>query len=68
MIKQALLKILREFKNVQILLYGEITLCDFLKSYSSQIILHKFIDWKELPEIISNIDINISPLEENIFN
>ena len=68
MIKPALIKILEEFKNVKILLFGEISFGKFPKKFSSQIIFHKFTDWKELPKIISNIDINIAPLENNIFN
>ena len=68
MIKPALIKILKEFKNVQLLLFGDIYLDEFRKEFSSQIIFHEFINWKELPKIISNIDINIAPLENNIFN
>ena len=68
MIKSVLIKILKEFKNVQILLMGELNYPDYLKDFHSKVIFHKFIDWRNLPEIISNVDINIVPLENNIFN
>lgn len=68
MIKAALVRILNEFKNVQLLLFGELSYPDFLKDFSSQIITKKFTDWKELPEIISSVDINIAPIEKTIFN
>ena len=68
MIIPALIKILNEFKNVKLLLFGDLTFPDNLKEYSSQIINKTYVDWRELPEIISNVDINIAPIEDNIFN
>ena len=68
MIKEALIKILKEFSYVKILLFGILKYPDFLKEFSDQIINETFIDWKELPKIISNIDINIAPIEKTIFN
>ena len=67
-IKPSLIDILKEFKNVKIFLFGKINITHFLDDYSSQIIYNKFVDWKELPEIISNVDINIAPIIKNIFN
>lgn len=67
MIKPALQKILREFKNIQILLVGEIKFPSFLKEFSSQIKYENLRDWKELPEIIANVDINIVPTQSNIY-
>jgi glycosyltransferase involved in cell wall biosynthesis len=68
MIKDALIKILKENKNVKLLLLGELSEPDYLVEFSSQIIKKTFIDWRELPEIISNVDINIAPIENTIFN
>jgi len=68
MIKKPLIKILTEYKNVQLLLFGYINFPIFLKDFQSQIILKNFTNWQELPEIISNVDINLAPIEENIFN
>ena len=67
-IKKALIKILKEFKNAKLFLIGEFEINEFLAEFSSQIINKTYIDWKELIEIISNFDINIIPLEYNIFN
>ena len=67
-VKPALYKVLLEFKNVQLLLLGEFSNQNFLKEFSNQIIYKKILDWKELPEIISLVDINIAPIETNIFN
>ena len=67
-IKNALIKILKEFKNVILLLVGKFTLPNFLKEFSSQIIYKKFFNLEKLSEIIANFDLNIAPLENNIFN
>ena len=68
MIKPVICKILQEFKNVKLLLLGNLSFPNFLKEFSNQIIFKKFLDWKQLPEIISNVDINIAPIVNNIFN
>ena len=68
MIIPVFVKILREFKNVKLLLMGELDIPIELKKFSSQIIKKPFVDWKKLPEFISKIDINIAPIKENIFN
>ena len=68
MIKEALIKILKENKNVQLLFIGELSEPEYLNEFSSQIIKKTFIDWRELQEIISNEDINIAPIEITIFN
>ena len=68
MIKFALIKILKEFKNVKLLLFGELSFPNFLTEFSSQIITKNFTNWKMLPQIISSVDINIAPIEKTIFN
>ena len=68
MIKLVLLKILKEFKQVQILFMSDNHFPDYLNEFSSQVIFKKFIKWRKLPEIIANIDINVVPLENNVFN
>ena len=61
-------KIFSEFKNVKLLLLGHINIPKDLKIYSSKIIKKKYVDWKLLPELIATVDINISPIQDNIFN
>ena len=68
MVKPALLKILKEYNNVQLLILGELSNDNIFNESPSQISKTKFIDWKELPKIISNIDINIAPIENTTFN
>jgi len=68
MIKPALFKILKEYDNVNLLFLGELTLQNNFTNYTNKIINKKFTDWRQLPEIISNVDINIAPIEDTIFN
>ena len=68
MIKPGLIKILKEYKNVKLLLSGLIAYSDELKKFNNQIITNNFTDWRKLPELISNVDINIAPLEDTLFN
>lgn len=68
LVKPALIKLLAEFKNVRLLLLGELDLPSDLKNFANKIIKKPFTDWKNLPELISNVDINIAPIEESIFN
>ena len=68
LVENSLIKILKKFKNVKILLVGNLKLPESFNEFSGQIIKQEFIDWKLLPDIISNIDINIAPLLNIIFN
>ena len=68
MIGKALAKILNEYKRVKLLILGYLSLPKYLDEYKNRIINESFKDWRKLPKIISNIDINIAPIESNIFN
>jgi len=69
MIGKTLDKILKEYKNVKLLILGYLSLPKYLEEYKEKRIINEtFKDWRELPKIISNIDINIAPIESNIFN
>ena len=50
MIEPTLKKILKKYKNVKLLLSGEITPLNFSDELSSQIIYNKFKDWEKLPK------------------
>ena len=68
MIWPALRQILNEFKNVQLFLAGELTFQKILNEFPDKILYKKFLDWRKLPELISNVDINLAPIENTIFN
>ena len=68
MIMPALIKILKEFKNVKLLFIGEFEIYNKLKKFFFKIIKRPFVKWNKLPKLISKVDINIAPVKENIFN
>ncbi len=63
-----LVKILQTYKDVVLLLSGEIAVPDSLKDYGKRIKHRRFVDWRRLPELIAEVDINLAPLENSIFN
>ena len=64
----ALSEVMRENPNVELHICGELELPKELKGLKAQIVTHPFVDWKKLPQLIAEIDINIAPLEESVFN
>lgn len=68
LIMPALAKILEKYPNARLYVVGELDLPDELKAYESQVVSFPFMDWKKLPRLISMVDINLAPLEDDIFN
>ncbi len=68
MVKPALIKVLDEFPNVELVVMGYLDLPDELKKYGNRIIAKPFSSWEKLPTIIAGLDINLAPIEESIFN
>lgn len=68
LIKPAVLQLLEKHQTLELHLVGHLDLPDDLKPFKQRIKTHAFVDWKKLPELISEIDINIAPLVDSIFN
>lgn len=68
LIKNDLLQIMSDFNNVELHLVGHIDLPKEFIIYKDRIVLHDYVDWKELPKLISQVDINLAPLKKSIFN
>ena len=65
--EDTLIRILKEFENVELVIGGFLDLSDKFSQFTERIIRLPFMDWRELPKYIVNIDINISPLENTPF-
>ena len=61
-------KILTKYSNVYLKVVGFLDVPLELKEFENRIIAEKFVDWTELPSLISSVDINIAPLEQSVFN
>ncbi len=68
MILPVLKTIMQRHKNVELYFVGEMDVPDELKQFKDRIVAKAFVPWEELPELIASVDINIAPLENNIFN
>lgn len=68
LIKAPLLKIMSEFPNVYLEISGLLDVPKEFEKFRERIIQKKFTDWQYLPKAISEIDLNLAPLEKSIFN
>jgi glycosyltransferase involved in cell wall biosynthesis len=68
MIKPAIIKIMDEYPNTYLQLAGELDVPSDLAKFKDRIIKTPFVDYTKLPQIIANLDINLAPLEDGLFN
>lgn len=68
LILPAIERIMNQYEFVQLHVVGELDLPVQLESVQIRVIAHPFVDWQRLPELISEVDINLAPLEKSIFN
>ena len=68
MIKPALKKLLKAYPFIELHIVGHLDIPTDMKGYEQQIIVHDYVDWKTLPQLISQVDINLAPLVDSIFN
>ena len=68
LIKYDILKILKEYSNVELHLVGYLDIPEEFEVVKNQLVFHEYVDWQELPTLISEVDINLAPLTTNIFN
>ncbi|MGH9842015.1 MAG: glycosyltransferase family 4 protein, partial [Blastocatellia bacterium] len=63
----SLLRVFEDFLNVRLIIKGEFELDEFpgLRRFEDRIALKPFSHWRELPLAISQVDINLIPLEPN---
>lgn len=68
MILPVLRAIMEKYLEVELHLVGEISVPKELAEFEKRIVFHPFTDWKALPKLISEVDINLAPLTNTIFN
>ena len=68
LILPTLVEVLKRYPYVKLHVVGELDVPEELQEFKSQIVAHSFVKWKRLPELIAQVDINIAPLEVNVFN
>ena len=68
LIKPAIQSLLEVYKNVELHIVGHLDIPEDMKPYQHQIVVHDYVDWKDLPQLISRVDINLAPLVDSVFN
>ena len=68
LIKPVIISLLKKHENLRLYVVGELDLPEDLNEYKDQIVVSPFMDWQKLPQLIADVDINLAPLEEGIFN
>lgn len=68
LIMPVLKSIMEKHHEVELCLAGELDIPDELMTVKDRIRRLPFCDWKKLPGIIGDMDINLAPLEDTIFN
>lgn len=68
MITPAILEVMKNNPNVDLLVGGQIKLPKEFEDMKNRVKTFKFVDWKELPALIAEADINLMPLENTIFH
>ncbi|MBP1546870.1 MAG: glycosyltransferase [Oscillospiraceae bacterium] len=68
LILPVLTKVMGKHSNVHLYFVGELDIPSQLQEFKDRIHSMPFVDWKELPELISGVDINIAPLCDTVFN
>ena len=67
-IKSVLIDLMKNNDNVKLLIGGQIILPNEFASFQNRIKRFDFVDWKSLPHLISQVDINLMPLENTVFH
>ena len=68
LIKPAIKEVLDNYPFVELHIVGHLDIPQDMKPYTQRIIVHDYVDWKTLPQLISQVDINLAPLVESVFN
>lgn len=67
-VRPALVRVLKNYPYTGLLLVGELDTSDELNQFSERVVKLKTTDWRELPVLIVQADINLAPLEDTLFN
>lgn len=61
-------KLFEKYNHLYLHIVGILDIPKELEKFKDRIKSFPFVDWKKLPELLKQVDINIAPLANNIFN
>lgn len=68
MLIPVLTSLMEKYSQIELHIVGELSIPEEFLPFKDRIVSREFVHWKELPSLISSVDINIAPLNDTIFN
>lgn len=68
LIEDAVIKVMKSNDNVELLLVGVLETGSKLLEFGHRVRIMSFVDWRLLPKLLRSIDINLMPLENELFH
>lgn len=68
LIAEALAELLERYDQLAILIVGYLTIPNALKKFENRITFKKFVSWEQLPQLMKQVNINLAPLVDTVFN
>lgn len=68
LILPVIVHVMEKFEKIELYLMGELDLPEELQKFETRVKKLPFSDWRSLPDIIAQMDVNLAPLEDTIFN
>ena len=68
LVAPAVLRVMSEHEDARLLVVGELELPEGLDFPEERIERRPFLPWQDLPDLLANVDVNLAPLEDTIFN
>jgi len=66
-IENCVLELMKRREQVELLIVGVLEISDKFLAFGNRVKRHPFVRWQKLPELISQIDINLMPLQDQFF-
>lgn len=67
-IKNDVIQLMETYPFVQLHVVGHLDIPESFKHVKDRVIVHPYVSWEKLPELIASVDINVAPLAYHVFN
>lgn len=67
-IQSQVVRFMSDYEDVKLYVVGELDLPEELKPFEDRIVRLPFSPWRRLPKMVSEVDVNLIPLADTVFN
>ena len=68
LVKPALKALMSDNERIELHIVGHLDIPNDMRSLKDRIVVHPYVEWSDLPTLIAQVDINLAPLVDSIFN